>query len=570
VHVVAPTREQFDRLHGEPNRRALEALIRSGEVPGILAYHQGRPVGWCSVAPRERCPVLDRSPNLKAVDGEPVWSIVCFFIPRQHRRRGLSGHLIRAAVRYALSKGAPAVEAYPLDPRHSAGRPGAAFTGQLDTFFRPASRKWPSAPRGGPSCASDRRPRMEFGELHPLTLAFRSREMEREYWTRRVPRMRGRTVIAVGLVLVLYTAFGLLDPWIVPEIVRQAWLIRGLILALCAALILATRTRLFARAHQLLLLSLPLLGGLGILAIMSASGETGRLLYYVGLILAIMWTLLFADLRFPLALGASVYLVAGYELIALVISPLPLPVVVNNTFFLSGALMMAAFSGYTRERAERVNFRQSLVIGRSGASRKLLLNILPGRSGAAEIQRRHRGPQLREASILFADIVGFTTLSARMGAEETVGLLNRVFSFFDSLVDKYEVEKIRTIGDNYMVVAGVPRPCPDHAAALAAMALEMRDYAATLPLELRIGLASGPVVAGVIGRKKFQYDVWGEAVNTASRMESHGLPGQIQVTAAAHELIRGGFLCRHRGRISVKGIGPMDTWLLLGRREEPA
>jgi GNAT superfamily N-acetyltransferase len=133
------TREEFDRLHGEPNRRSMEALIRGGEVPGILAYHEGRPVGWCSVAPRERFPVLDRSPNLKAVDGEPVWSIVCFFIPRQHRRRGLSGHLIRAAVRYALSKGAPAVEAYPIDPRHSASsasRPGAAFTGQLDTFLR--------------------------------------------------------------------------------------------------------------------------------------------------------------------------------------------------------------------------------------------------------------------------------------------------------------------------------------------------------------------------------------------------------------------------------------------------
>jgi adenylate cyclase len=408
---------------------------------------------------------------------------------------------------------------------------------------------------------------MEFGELHPLTLAFRSPEMEREYWTRRVPRMRGRTVIAVGLVLVLYTAFGLLDPWIVPEIVRQAWLIRGLVLALCAALILATRTRLFARAHQLLLIS-----GLGILAIMSASGETGRLLYYVGLILAIMWTLLFADLRFPLALGAGVYLVAGYELIALVISPLPLPVVVNNTFFLTGALMMAAFSGYTRERAERVNFRQSLVIEQERhKSEALLLNILPRE--VSEQLKSSGGTVARsfaEASILFADMVGFTTLSARMGAEETVGLLNRVFSFFDSLVDKYDVEKIRTIGDNYMVVAGVPRPCPDHAAALAAMALEMRDYAATLPLELRIGLASGPVVAGVIGRKKFQYDVWGEAVNTASRMESHGLPGQIQLTGAAHELIRGQFLCRPRGRISVKGIGPMDTWLLLGRREEQA
>ncbi len=413
---------------------------------------------------------------------------------------------------------------------------------------------------------------MEFGELNPLTLAFRSRELERQYWTRRLPRMRGRTMVAVGLVLVLYTAFGLLDPWIVPEIMRRAWLIRGGVLALCVILILSTRTGLFARAHQALLASMPLLGGLGMLAIMSASGETGRLLYYVGLILAIMWTLLFADLRFPLALGASVYLVAGYELIALVISPLPPPVVVNNSFFLVGALLMAAFSGYTRERAERINFRQSLIIEQERQkSEELLLNILPREISE---QLKSRGGTLAqrfgEASILFADIVGFTALSARMGAEETIGLLNRVFSFFDSLVDKYDLEKIRTIGDNYMVVAGVPRPCADHAASLAAMALEMRDYAATLPLELRIGLASGPVVAGVIGRKKFQYDVWGEAVNTASRMESHGLPGQIQITAAAHELLQRDFLCRHRGRISVKGIGPMDTWLLLGRREEGA
>jgi class 3 adenylate cyclase len=411
---------------------------------------------------------------------------------------------------------------------------------------------------------------MDFGELHPLTLAFRSPELEREYWVRRLPRMRGRTVLAVGLVLVLYTAFGLLDPWIVPEIVRRAWLIRGGVLALCAVLILLSRTGLFARAHQWLLASLPLLGGLGILAIMSASGETGRLLYYVGLILAIMWTLLFADLRFPLALGASLYLVAGYELIALVISPLPPPVVVNNSFFLAGALLMAAFAGYTRERAERVNFRQSLVIEQERhKSETLLLNILPReiteelKSGGGTVARR-----FGEASILFADIVGFTSLSARMGAEETVGLLNRVFSFFDSLVDKHGLEKIRTIGDNYMVVAGVPRPCPDHADSLAAMALEMRDYATALPLELRIGLGVGPVVAGVIGTRKFQYDVWGEAVNAASRMESHGLPGQIQITEAAYELLRRDFLCRPRGRISVKGLGPMDTWLLLARREQ--
>jgi GNAT superfamily N-acetyltransferase len=144
------TREQFSRLHGEPNRKAMERIIRSGEVPGILAYQRGRPVGWCSVAPRGRFPSLDRSPNLKPVDDTPVWSIVCFFIPRQHRRRGLSGQLIRAAAEYARAQGASAVEAYPLDPRHTAGRASSAFTGLLDTFlaagFREVARRSPRRP----------------------------------------------------------------------------------------------------------------------------------------------------------------------------------------------------------------------------------------------------------------------------------------------------------------------------------------------------------------------------------------------------------------------------------------
>jgi GNAT superfamily N-acetyltransferase len=144
------TRAEFARRHGEPNRRSMEGLLRRGEVPGILAYHEHRPVGWCSVAPRERFPSLDRSPNLKPVDGEKVWSIVCFFIPRQNRRRGLCGHLIRAAVQYARSRGAAIVEAYPVDPRRSASRPAAAFTGLLDAFlaagFREVARRSPQRP----------------------------------------------------------------------------------------------------------------------------------------------------------------------------------------------------------------------------------------------------------------------------------------------------------------------------------------------------------------------------------------------------------------------------------------
>jgi GNAT superfamily N-acetyltransferase len=129
-------RSEFDRNHGEQNRLAMEAIIRSGEVPGILAYLEGEPIGWCSVAPREAFPVLDRSPVLKRVDDQPVWSIVCFYVAREHRRSGLTPLLIEAAIDYARSRGADIIEAYPVDPQTSAVNPGEAFTGLISTFLK--------------------------------------------------------------------------------------------------------------------------------------------------------------------------------------------------------------------------------------------------------------------------------------------------------------------------------------------------------------------------------------------------------------------------------------------------
>jgi adenylate cyclase len=155
-----------------------------------------------------------------------------------------------------------------------------------------------------------------------------------------------------------------------------------------------------------------------------------------------------------------------------------------------------------------------------------------------------------------------------------VELLNEAFSFFDSLLDKYEVEKIRTIGDSYMVASGVPRRRPDHAQALVRMALEMRDYVATHTfrsgrrVSFRIGLNSGSVIAGVIGRRKFVYDVWGDAVNVASRMESHGLSGAVQVTRATYELIKDEFVCEPRGAVKVKGKGEMEVWFVTAAKEK--
>ncbi|MEO6206353.1 MAG: adenylate/guanylate cyclase domain-containing protein [Candidatus Limnocylindrales bacterium] len=173
------------------------------------------------------------------------------------------------------------------------------------------------------------------------------------------------------------------------------------------------------------------------------------------------------------------------------------------------------------------------------------------------------------ASVLFADVVGFTPLSASLGPEELVGLLDEVFSDFDAIVDRASLEKIKTVGDTYMVAAGVPVPRPDHAPAIVRVALEMQAATARRTsgghrLTFRFGINSGPVVAGVIGRRKFSYDLWGDTVNTASRMESHGTPGAIQITRATRELLADEFQVEPLGTIEVKGKGPMEAWRVIG------
>ena len=202
----------------------------------------------------------------------------------------------------------------------------------------------------------------------------------------------------------------------------------------------------------------------------------------------------------------------------------------------------------------------------------LLLNVLPAE--VAERLQSDRGSiadHFDEASILFADVVDFTPLSSRLDAREVVGLLDRLFTTFDDLVDRYDVEKIKTIGDAYMVAAGVPRKRADHAQALAGLALEMRECAHTClqepdahDLRLRIGISSGPVVAGVIGRRRFLYDLWGDTVNMASRMESHGAPDEIQITRSTWELVRDDFVTEPVGLVDVKGKGEVETWRLVG------
>jgi guanylate cyclase len=208
-------------------------------------------------------------------------------------------------------------------------------------------------------------------------------------------------------------------------------------------------------------------------------------------------------------------------------------------------------------------------------SEALLLNILP-RSIAERLKAATEtiADHFDATTILFADVVDFTPLAQGLTPVEVVGILDHLFSHFDELVERHGLEKVKTIGDCYMAAAGVPNPLPDHARKTALLALDMRDVVATsvvagLPgLELRIGINSGPVVAGVIGTKRFLYDLWGDAVNTASRMESQGTPGEIQITRATYELLKDEFVCKRRGTVLVKGKGEMETWYLVGPRSD--
>jgi adenylate cyclase len=209
-------------------------------------------------------------------------------------------------------------------------------------------------------------------------------------------------------------------------------------------------------------------------------------------------------------------------------------------------------------------------------SEALLANILP-----ASIAERLKDParniiadKYEEASVLFADIAGFTERASDMPPDQLIVFLDKLYGDFDALVDKHGLEKIKVSGDSYMVVSGVPHPRADHVEALAALSLDMAEVARVLkdshgdPLPMRIGLACGPVVAGVVGSRRFFYDVWGDAVNVASRMESTDSVGRIQVPEDVYLRLKDDFVLQKRGDIEIKGKGRMRTWYLIGRKPD--
>ncbi|MEW5850029.1 MAG: adenylate/guanylate cyclase domain-containing protein [Myxococcota bacterium] len=240
------------------------------------------------------------------------------------------------------------------------------------------------------------------------------------------------------------------------------------------------------------------------------------------------------------------------------------------------SLLRAIHAEVERSRAvierqnEQLRALYEQIVAEQKVSESLLLNILP-RPIAERLKARADviADTFPEVTVLFADIVGFTRLSATVSPEELVVMLNAIFTEFDELADRHGLEKIKTIGDAYMAAAGLPEPRANHAECAARLALDMIaalerfNRTQHAELQVRIGLNTGAVVAGVIGKRKFIYDLWGDAVNTASRMESHGLAGRVQMTDTTRMRLPDSFRVEERGVIDVKGKGPLRTWLLV-------
>ncbi len=409
-------------------------------------------------------------------------------------------------------------------------------------------------------------------------------EIEKQFLEEYRVGTRSTIRFALALGAALYALFGILDIYAVPLSKETVWAIRfGIVVPVFVLIFASTYFKSFQAYIQPLMCVAASIAGLGIVAMIAVTREVefGNRFYVTGLLLVSMWTYGLSRLLFRYALIANLIIAVGYEVNSIWVKGLletetgTLIFIIYNFFFL-GANVLGAFTSFYLERFSRREFLQKYDMRfQRDQVDSLLHNVIPGWV-ADKLKQGNKtiAEEIESASVLFVDIVNFTPISAKFGPHEVVQMLDDVFSLFDELVEKHKVEKIQVAGDGYMAAAGVPKPRPDHAQALARLALDMlkRVHEGNFlngkhPIEIRIGLNSGSLIAGVIGRRKV-FAVWGDMVNTASRMESHGVKNRIQITRAAYELLKDDFECEYVGEIQVKGKGQMEAWHLLGEKEK--
>lgn len=411
---------------------------------------------------------------------------------------------------------------------------------------------------------------------------FRDSAREREFRLDQYQHeLRGRMALSAWSVVVIYAVFGVVDCLVVPDALELAWAIRyGLTVPLSLGLAVLSITRWAPRLATAIGVLHSLLGPLFFLIVGAVAESPGALLYSAW---AVLFPLLVPQLtRLSVFASGAVATLSLALLLALEFAIADRPWAIS--MFLALLFLVGCSYGIWAAHASELASRRSWWLGKvirwqmdelsaeREKSERLLLNVLPA-SIAARLrdgEGQTIADRFESVTVLFADIAGFTQYSARVSAEQLVERLDSIFSRFDSIADELSLEKIKTIGDAYMLAAGLPEPHDDPAGAVATMALAMRNALEEINREagehfsVRIGIHTGTVVAGVIGRRKFIYDIWGDTVNTASRMESHGERDRIQLSTATRRELDERFHVTRRGEIEVKGKGVMETWWLEG------
>jgi len=375
--------------------------------------------------------------------------------------------------------------------------------------------------------------------------------------------------LAIVVAVVVYGSFAWLDVWMAPDLAEVFLTIRILVAAVFGLALAVTFAPVGLTTREVFIGIAILAGAAGILRMMELATAVVSVRYFAGLLLLILAAHSMFRLRFQSAMLVSLLVAGAWALQTALQGGVPWWEYLNSQFFLLAAVILGMFASYSIERfARRAWLAKREAEVEHEKSERVLFNVLP--EPIAERLKAEEGPiadGFSEATIMFIDLVDFTSLSSELDPRRLVGLLNRLFTEFDRIGEEHGIEKIGTSGDGYMAVAGVPLPVDDHAERIADAALAIRDWIGTregdIEVEVRIGIATGPVVAGVIGEKKLYYDLWGMPVTIASRMQAHGVPGQIQVTSAVREALEGSYEFEERGLIDVKGVGEMKTWLLV-------
>ena len=409
--------------------------------------------------------------------------------------------------------------------------------------------------------------------LWPLTLSFRDRGMERRFQL----KMGREGLIGYQLSCAVGVILWLLASQVVP--VRHpgdslaAPIVAAIGITMNLGGLIASRWANTLDRQNAIATPIAIGNGVGALVLASVVGVTEAYAASALVLTAVFFFV--ARVRFVFAATRIAALLAGFSVVA-ALEPAPHELVLD-AFILLAAMTGVLLGLYRMELTTRRLFRSELeVAAQSDAlarenhqAQALLLNILPVpvadrlRAGEDTI-----ADDVPDATVLFADLVGFTPLAHGMAPAELVRHLDELFSRFDAAAEDAGIEKIKTIGDAYMAVGGIPRALRGHPDRVVALGLRMIAIVARyahesgLPLQLRVGVHSGPLVAGVIGTHKFQYDLWGDTVNVASRLEASSVPGAVQVSGPTHDRLTSGLTAERRGAVPLKGVGPMETWLI--------